>query len=63
MKHKVFKIKNLKIDAYILKVFNGFEFTPIEICKYTIPRNKYLTIKISLFKIVINIDFIWNGQK
>lgn len=63
MKHKIFEFKNLKIDTYIMKVHNGFEFTPIEMCKYEISRHKYLTIKISLFKIIINIDFIWNGLR
>lgn len=63
MKHKIFNIKNLKIDTYIQKVHNGFEFAPIEICKFKIAYHNYITIKISLIKFILYIDFIWNGKK
>lgn len=63
MKHNIIQFKKFKIDVYIQKVFNGFEFAPIEICKYKISLHDYFSIKISLFKLVLFIDFIWNGQK
>ena len=63
MKHNIIKFKNFKIDVYIQKVFNGFEFAPIEICKFKIAYHNYITIKISLIKFILFIDFIWNGKK
>ena len=63
MEHNIIKFKNFKIDAYIQKVFNGFEFAPIEICKFKMVHHTYITIKISLIKLIIFIDFIWNGKK
>ena len=63
MKHNIIKFKNFKIDAYIQKVFNGFEFAPIEICKYKINCHKYFSIKIALIKLCIFIDFIWQYKK
>lgn len=61
--YKIIKFKNVKIETYAQKIHNGFEFAPIEICKYKISLHNYFTIKISLIKIAIFIDFIWNGQK
>lgn len=63
MKHKIIKIKNLIIDISIQKVYNGFEFTPIEICKFKVSTHEYITIKISLIKLIITICFVWNGKK
>ena len=63
MKHNIIRFKKFKIDAYIQKVHNGFEFAPIEICKFKIAYHNYITIKISLIKFILFIDFIWNGQK
>ena len=63
MKNNIIKFKNFKIDVYVQKVCNGFEFAPIEICKFKITYRNYITIKISLIKLIICIDFIWNGKK
>ena len=63
MKHNIIQFKKFKIDTYIQKVNNGFEFAPIEICKYKIVYHNYITIKISLIKICIFIDFIWERKK
>lgn len=63
MKHNIIQFKKFKIDTYIQKVYNGFEFTPIEICKFKMSNNNYITIRISLIKIYICIEFIWNGEK
>lgn len=63
MKHNIIQFKKFKIDTYIQKVHNGFEFTPIEICKFRIVYHNYISIKISLIKLTIFIHFIWNGQK
>ena len=63
MKHKIIQFKKFKIDTYIQKIHNGFEFAPIEICKFKTNYHKYFTIKIALIKICIFIDFIWNGQE
>ena len=63
MKYNIIKFKNFKIDIYIQKIYNGFEFTPIEICKFKTNYHNYLSIKISLIKLIIFIDFVWNGQK
>lgn len=63
MKHKIITFKKFKIDTYIQKIHNGFEFTPIEICKYTIAYHKYVTIKIALIKLIISIDFIWEYKR
>ena len=63
MKHNIIQFKKFKIDIYIQKVHNGFEFAPIEICKFKISPHEYFSIKISLIKLTIFIDFIWNGKK
>ena len=63
MKHNIIKFKNFKIDVYFQKVFNGFEFAPFEICKFKIVYHNYISIKISLIKLIIFIDFIWNRKK
>ena len=63
MEHNIIKFKNFKIDTYIQKVHNGCEFAPIEICKFKMVYHNYITIKISLIKLIIFIDFIWNGKK
>lgn len=63
MKHNIIQFKKFKIDTYTQKVHNGFEFAPIEICKFKLVCHNYITIKISLIKIIIFIDFIWDIQK
>ena len=63
IKHNIIKFKNFKIDAYIQKVYNGFEFAPIEICKFKIVYHNYISIKISLIKYILFIDFIWPYKK
>lgn len=59
MKRNTIQFKKFKIETYIQKIHNGFEFTPIEICKFIIICHNYITIKISLIKIAIYINFIW----
>lgn len=63
MKNKIFNIKNIKINMYIHKVHNGFEFIPIGIYKLETSYHTYFTIKVSLIKLLFIIDFVWNGRK
>lgn len=63
MKHNIIQFKKFRIDVCIQKVYNGFEFAPIRICKFKLIDRNYISIETVLIKYILFIDFIWNKEK